>query len=355
MKINILQWRYSPFLILLPLLLPIGNANAANLPNVTCTAGMNTTAGSTGIVNLGTITAANANTANVDVQLNYSCTHNGTNPGFVTLCFGVDGGYYNQNDRNPRYMSQGITKTPTLPRLAFNMTHSGGSIWGTRSGGTGTEYKTSTLTINPGDTIKGSVPIRIGMVGVNNNLATYGTYNSDFASANVGYTALTYDANSIANSANCSTGGQQSNRFPFKVTARVAPSCLITSTSDIALPSGPAGRTNIEGFNQSAIAVNCTNDAPYYIGLSPSNGDMNGAGVMTGTLGNGDEISYQLRSTAGLNGTIWGNTATYPIVGNGITSKGTGSPKSHAVYVTVPNTDVKPDNYSDTVTINVNY
>ena len=34
---------------------------------------------------------------------------------------------------------------------------------------------------------------------------------------------------------------------------------------------------------------------------------------------------------------------------------GDGTAQLHTVYVTVPNTDVKPDNYSDTVTIRVNY
>ena len=76
---------------------------------------------------------------------------------------------------------------------------------------------------------------------------------------------------------------------------------------------------------------------------------------MSGTGGNLDKVPYQLRSTAGINGTIWGNTATSTTVGNGVADFGTGSNKSHTVFVTVPSVDVRPDNYSDTVTINVNY
>ena len=58
MKINIFQWRYSPFLILGSLLLPINYAEAA----VTCTASIND-------ANLGDITPANADNESIVATL----------------------------------------------------------------------------------------------------------------------------------------------------------------------------------------------------------------------------------------------------------------------------------------------
>ena len=77
--------------------------------------------------------------------------------------------------------------------------------------------------------------------------------------------------------------------------------------------------------------------------------------MMSGTAGNTDKVPYQLRSTTGLGGAVWGNTATSTTVGNGVADFGTGSNKTHEVFITVSTADFKPDNYSDTVTINVNY
>lgn len=93
----------------------------------------------------------------------------------------------------------------------------------------------------------------------------------------------------------------------------------------------------------------------YNIGLSPSNGNSEGAGFMKGTGSNPDTIPYQLRSSFGFSGQPWGNTATANDVGNGVAGIGRGVPNSHTVYVTVPKSDVKPDNYSDIVSVTVNY
>ena len=65
------------------------------------------------------------------------------------------------------------------------------------------------------------------------------------------------------------------------------------------------------------------------------------------------KVPYQLRRTAGPSGAIWGNVAN--ATGNGITGSGTGTSTSQTVYVTVPSTDFMPDQYTDTVTITINY
>ncbi|MBB3107561.1 spore coat protein U-like protein [Psychrobacter luti] len=349
MKINIFQWRYSPFLILLPLLLPTGNAQAAL--SVTCQAGMNTAPGSAGIVNFGTITSTNANNASTTGTLTYSCTNTGDTAGYVSVCLAADGGEYNNTAVNGRYMQRPGSGTDPERRLNFTMTLPGGTVWSTR-GKSGLEFNSGLLSIGANSTVKGSEVISLSMNG-GNTRATQGVYTNNFGNGN--HTALTFRASENSSGLNCATGNQGLDRFPFTVQAAIEPSCIITATSDVNLGPRSASETNITGSNSSAITVNCTNGGSYYVGLKPSNNSTTGAGVMSGTGGNLDKVPYQLRSTAGINGTIWGNTATSTTIGNGVADFGTGANKTHEVFVTVPSADFKPDNYSDTVTINVNY
>lgn len=349
MNINIFQWRYSLFLILLPLWL---STHAQAALSVTCKAGMNTAPGSAGIVNFGTITSANANNASITGTLNYSCTNTGDTAGYVAVCLAVDGGEYNNTDVNGRYLQRSGSGNNNQRRLNFTMRLPGGTLWSTR-GRSGSEYNSGLLTIGANSTVTGSEVISFSMKTGNNN-ATQGAYTNNFGNGN--HTALTFRASESSSGLNCATGSQGEDRFPFTVQAALQPSCIITATSNVNLGSYSANSTNITGSNSSAITVHCTNGSSYYIGLQPSNNNTNGAGVMSGLTGsNTDKIPYQLRSTAGINGTIWGNTATSTTVGNGVAGFGIGSPKSHEVFVTVPSADFKPDNYSDTVTIKVNY
>ncbi len=76
---------------------------------------------------------------------------------------------------------------------------------------------------------------------------------------------------------------------------------------------------------------------------------------MTGTGSNADKVVYQLRSTPGSTGDVWGDTATASSVGNGVSAIGTGADKAHTVYVTVPSANFAPDTYADTVTVRVHY
>ncbi|WP_327192524.1 Csu type fimbrial protein [Psychrobacter sp. PL15] len=231
-------------------------------------------------------------------------------------------------------------------------------LWGTRRGD-GSEYNSGPIVMprRPGflgsqSSISGSVIINASLLSKNgNSLATSGSYIANF---NGGHTALTFKAEEDLGSANCATGDQDDDRFSFTVQANVIDSCKINTTSDINLGSHPANETDILG-NSNAINMTCTNEASYYIDLTPSNDNTNGAGVLKGSGSNTDKVPYQLRSTAGTGGKIWGNTATTTDVGNGVPGIGSGVFQTQTVYVTVPSADFKPDNYSDTVTIRVNY
>lgn len=341
MNINIFQWRYSPFLMLMALFLPTDNVQAAL--TVTCKAGMNTVAGTTGLVNFGTITSDDVGSASISGTLNYSCTNTGTTAGYVSVCLAADGGD-KPSAVIPRYMKT----APSNRELAFNMTLSKGGIWGTRNPGVGVEYNSGPIYIPARSTISGKETINISLLS-SNTQAIPGTYNNIFDGA---HTAMTIRTSTNQNSSNCLTGSQGTVRFPFTVQATVLPSCKVTAKPNIDLGPHPASKKNITGNN--TIGITCTDTTTYNIGLAPSNGSLNGAGLMKGSDTN-PVLPYQLRSTAGSNGIIWGNTATSTSKGNGVTGKGNGLSQTYPVYVTVPSADFKPDIYSDTVTINVNY
>ena len=361
---KLFQWHFGLYLIPLAFLLPMSNANASNLNNVTCSAGMNTIPGSTGIVNLGTIAGTNTSPTKISVRLNYSCTHNGDTDGFVTLCFGVDGGFYDPGTISPRYLSLGgLYKEYNPARLTFTMKPDGLSLWGTRSSGLGNELKTLTLPIarkpvgGSPTVITGFFNVDIELSGPGNTPTTDGIYSNDFGDGS--HTALSYNANSISSSANCSTGKQQSNRFPFKVTANINKECKITANpGTLDLGSASASEKNITGNGN--IGVKCTKSTPYNIGLAPMtpnpSGNTNGGGWLNGTGGNTNQVPYQLFSDAART-KKWGNNgSTFATLTNGVTgTSDDGLEKSHIVYVTVPSADFKPDTYTDTVTIKVNY
>lgn len=140
--------------------------------------------------------------------------------------------------------------------------------------------------------------------------------------------------------------------FTLSVRALRTPSCTVLSEGPVDLGSVPTTASGTAGT--TSVRVDCPNGTPYFIGLSPSNGNVNGAGQLTGSAGNPDRPLYQLRSQS-QSGPIWGNTATSTSVGNGVAGTGTGSPQSIPVFVTLPSAAVTPDEYSDTVTVNVNF
>ncbi|HEX2529843.1 MAG TPA: spore coat protein U domain-containing protein [Burkholderiaceae bacterium] len=142
----------------------------------------------------------------------------------------------------------------------------------------------------------------------------------------------------------------------FEVKMTIVAACDVTAgtSSDIDFSNVSSLQTNLTANN--AISVTCSKNTPYYIGLAPSNGDTTGAGLMSGlTAGNTDTVPYQLRSTSGIGGTIWGNTATSTDIGNGVGGIGNGAAQSMDVYATAPDANFTPDSYSDTVTVTVNY
>ena len=159
--------------------------------------------------------------------------------------------------------------------------------------------------------------------------------------------AMTMSANAVTTTAQ------------FQVLITITKSCTVVAGagSNIALGSVAASATNTTG--NSTISVNCSRLTPYYIGLAPvSTSSTTGAGTMASTTApavNLDKVPYQLSSTPGPAGTVWGNTATATTVGNGVAGIGTGLAQNILVYATAPSANFSADSYADTVTVNVNY
>ena len=333
-KIQRLQWHYSLFMPLLALWLP-SSAQA-----LTCKVDSFVSP------NIGIITLDNANNASIEQPLTYSCTNTSDVTEWASVCIGVDGGDRSASQINPRYLFETSGST-----LNFNMTLTGrsGATWGRRNVG-GSEF-IDFISVPPSSTIptiKKTI-IKVSLLS-NNTSALAGDYTANFTGIN---TALTFTTvNSNVDNQQCLSGSQGSSQFSFTVQAKVVPQCIISATSDVDLGSQPASATNIPGNGN--ISVTCTNGAPYNIGLMPSNNNSDGSGFMRGTSGNNDQVPYQLQSNA--SGTIWGNNgSTYTTLTNGVIGQGNGAAQRETLYITVPKADFKPDNYSDTVTIRVNY
>tara|TARA_R110002126_G_scaffold74869_1_gene186555 strand:+ start:3418 stop:4452 length:1035 start_codon:yes stop_codon:yes gene_type:complete len=341
LQIKISPWRYS--ILLIPIILWCTVVSSHATLNVSCQANVNT-----GVINISnTITTANAESESITGNLEYSCTNTGDTAGYISVCLAADGGN-TPNAMTPRYMNAASNTN----KLAFDMTLPNGKTWGTRTAGLGEEYSSGAIYIPARSTelgqsnISGQVVIRASLIPNNGNaLATPGTYTNTF---NGDLTLKVAEQSSLTD---CLEGAQdKSNPFSFTVQATVIPSCKITAKPTDINFKEIANATNIRG--STSIGVTCTNGAPYTIGLIPSNDDQEGKGDMTGTAPNSDVIPYQLQSATGK---AWGNALTAESVGDGVANNGSGVNQSHTVYVIIPSADVKPDHYSDIVTINVNY
>lgn len=150
----------------------------------------------------------------------------------------------------------------------------------------------------------------------------------------------------------------------FNITTTITAVCDVdASGASISFTDIAAGRTGNEiGNQQSAgnISVKCSNDAPYIVNLTTAgNADSTtGEGVMIGSSGNADTITYQLSSDA--EGKFWGSTGALgeDAEGNGVagTGRGVSTPIAHPVYAKITSsTDVKEDTYTDTITASIIY
>ena len=135
---------------------------------------------------------------------------------------------------------------------------------------------------------------------------------------------------------------------------------LMTAGSASNITLGPVNTTATNTSASNTISINCSKTTPYFIGLAPSaanGGTTTGSGAMSSVANaatNTDKVPYQLNRTSAT-GPVWGNTATDTAPGNGVAATGTGLAQTYTVYATAPSANFTPDDYADTVTVNVNY
>ncbi|MBV8044691.1 spore coat protein U domain-containing protein [Pluralibacter sp.] len=146
----------------------------------------------------------------------------------------------------------------------------------------------------------------------------------------------------------------------FQVLMTIEKACTVTAGASSNINLGSVSATAINTSASSTISVNCSKSTPYFIGLAPSaanGGNTTGAGAMSSVANSGsnsDKVPYQLNQTSAT-GPVWGNTATSTTVGNGVAANGTGQAQTFTVFATAASANFTPDDYADTVTVNVNY
>ena len=177
-----------------------------------------------------------------------------------------------------------------------------------------------------------------------------GTWTMTVSKYRLGVSALGVVAALSTTSASANT-----DTDTFDVSLTIQAACSVTAGSGSNIDLGTVASTATDLSDSNSITVKCSSTVPYYVGLAPSSGAANGAGVLSPSGSSPDTVPYQLRSSAGSSGTIWGNTATSSGVGNGVAGTGTGSDQTLTVYATAADANYAPDSYSDEVTVTVNY
>ena len=274
-------------------------------------------------------------------NLTYTCQNTLNSNQTATVCFSIGdphGAYYSN-----RWIDKGAE------RLYFQMYQDSAyaQIWGTVYGGAVTPPKITVFIPRRSTTSPATLTVH-SRIGTGQTVSS-GAYATSYGA---GDTRIT-----LSTGSNTTCQGTDSGSFSFNVSATVMNSCTVTAGSASNIQIGAASGVAADSGSNSGssnISVTCANGTSYKIGLSPSNSSMTGAGVMSGVGANTDKVPYQLRSVS-TSGPVWGNTATASAVGNGVAGTGTGVAQSVPVFAVAPSANFTPDNYTDTVTVIVNY
>ncbi|EMF4672999.1 Csu type fimbrial protein [Providencia stuartii] len=290
-------------------------------------------------LNFGNIMPLTNNTATTSLTIHYSCTKELLDTFLgATLCLNI-GNSSTSSQIVSRQMSPIGINAPISYQLYQNANYS--LIWGS-------QYISDTspvmikLNIGQGSTpTTGSVTV-YAQLSLNPSTVIPATYIDTYTSLTASST-LNIGLLSTPNSCGSIIGPT----FPFTVTTTVNKQCIVSASGDIHLGNVKSQTTNTTANGN--ISVTCTNTTPFSIGLLPSNNNLQGAGFLQSPTTT-DQIPYQLSSTPGPNGIIWGNNLV-----NLFSDIGSGIAKLYPVYVTVPSANYQPGNYSDTVTVNASY
>lgn len=138
----------------------------------------------------------------------------------------------------------------------------------------------------------------------------------------------------------------------FQVTATVQPSCSVSgSNMNFGSSIDPLATTTPLDAT-STLTLTCTNTTPYQISLNAGTHAGGATNFSSRAISNGTQtIGYQLYTDSGRT-SVWGNgTASSRVPGTG-----TGSTQSLNIYGRLPSlAGAVPGNYSDTVTVTIDY
>lgn len=267
--------------------------------------------------------------------INYSCTGYNTSSTTFTLCIGLGTPSYPGTASQPVMLRNSNTLNYNVYRNAALS-----QVW------TNNQPLTKSVTVGAGigTTVTGSFQF-YGRIPTGQT-APAGAYQASFYNTTIGSVG--------GGSSNCRTNRSNISGLDFtlSISATVSNACTVDALANASLGNVVAGATAPAG--STTIRVRCPSGTAYNIGVLPSNNNTVGAGQMSGTGSNTDKIAYQLRRTSS-SGPVWGNTATTSSAGNGVGGTGNGSNQDYTVFATVPSSNYRPDTYSDTVRVTVNY
>lgn len=287
-------------------------------------------------LNFSTIKVSTGSGASDNGNIGYRCRNSGASTVAFTLCVAIG------TPSAPGTPSQPVLLGPSASTLDFNLSADplSSDTWDA------THPLSVPLSIAARATTTGTIPY-YGHIPGNQTSAVAGTYKSSFGTTKLGY---------LTGSSCGAEPGYRFASFALKVQAAVGNACVVSAGPNLIFGSAggvAAGAAAVAGSDN--ITVTCPNKKPYNVGLLPSDGNTDGAGIMKGTGGNTDTVQYQLYSNSALS-QVWGNTATRAAAGNGVHGTGTGTAQSLTVHAqTSSSTDVTPDRYTDVVQIDVNY
>lgn len=138
----------------------------------------------------------------------------------------------------------------------------------------------------------------------------------------------------------------------MNVSASVVSAAEVSAT-DMNFGSIPVGGGDGSVQAQSTISVTASNGTPYVITLDAG---QHFDGIYYRSMVSGSNRMYYAISNPTFT-SIWGDASyanTYP-VGNGVPGTGTGAVQPYTAYGTIESPAPAPGNYSDVVTVTVNY
>lgn len=271
---------------------------------------------------------------NATGTVNYTCTNYGTATSNFALCV-KRGRSSSGSNQNPAIQSNG-----NLLRYHAYKDPATTQVW------------------NRNDPLQKNVSVPGGGLSIQGSFAFYGKIVAGQNATPGNYSGAFNDnrLGSIKPNGRCGVNNNRDRisgqNFYMPVTATVSNDCTISASGDVDFGSVAPSPSAL--YERTAIDVECPNGTAYTIGLAPSNGNVNGLGVLSGTGANTDQPPYSLHKN-GSNGPIWGNTASVGNVGNGVSGTGNGNSQTYGAYVTVPGTEFAPDSYSDTVRVTVHF